>query len=217
MITVSSSASNAKMCNNVSACTWLVVIWSVSLLTSSAKAQENYCAFEVHVNSPVGKPVSGVPVALLRSDKTTYVESVTGADGTARLCDAPLQTVFIVAGVDVCGSVMVRNLRPTWPQTKEISVTYARESCPHFTFCDECEVLLRVHDEEGKPVAGARFDGNVTRMGGGMVSDRFGRLFRLIKRGQTLTGTVSKEGRRSAQISVPIDDNKEISILLPAH
>src|SRR5262249_8726238 len=80
------------------------VAGSVSLLVfcglaiTLAKAQQPYCAFEVRVDAPSGKPAPGVPVALLRTDKTTYSNATTGSDGIARMCDSPLQTVHLVVG-----------------------------------------------------------------------------------------------------------------------
>lgn len=195
---------------------WSAPVITICILSVPyARAQEPYCAFEVHVATPAGKPVPGVPVAMLRADKTTYSNTASGLDGVARICDAPLQTVNFVVGFDICGSVMVRNLRPAWPETQQVIVTYASAPCPHMTFCNECQVLLRIRDENGNPVAGARFQGTPSGLRGSAVSDEFGRLFRVVRRGETLKGIVAKQGKASAQVSVLVDDDVEFKVVLP--
>ena len=68
-------------------------------------------------------------------------------NGVARFCDVPLHAVDIVAGT-YCGVVLVKGVNPTWPVTRNIFVTY-ESLCDELTFPDHCQVLLRIHDEEG--------------------------------------------------------------------
>lgn len=120
----------------------------------------------------------------------------TDVNGVARFCDVPLHAVDIVAGT-YCGVVLVKGVNPTWPVTRNIFVTY-ESLCDELTFPDHCQVLLRIHDEEGRPLAGARFDSGRSD---GAVSDVFGRIFRRLKSGESLRGSVMKEGGESVPIS----------------
>jgi hypothetical protein len=162
-----------------------------------AAEESTYCSFEVRVSRPSGVPFAKVPVALVERG-TQFATVFTDAKGLARICDAPLHRVDIVVGGDLCGMVLVKNIRPTWPTTRQVFVTYVEEGCSHFTFPDHCQALLHTEDERGQPLAGARFDG---RPSGPAVSDVFGRFFRTLKRGEKLEGTVTKEGYQPARVS----------------
>lgn len=155
------------------------------------------------VTRPSGTPIAKVPVYLIRNQRTTLSGTTTDANGIARICDAPLKAVDIGVGFDVCGSVLVRNVKATWPEVRQVFVTYVETPCDHFLFGDRCQVLLRVQDEAGRPVVGARFDGRPSAVSGSEVSDEFGRVFRSIKRGEKVEGLVIKEGRAPARISEP--------------
>jgi hypothetical protein len=125
-------------------------------------AAETYCAFEVKVSTPGGTPAPNVTVALIRADRTTFSETTTDANGVARLCDAPLEYMDVIAGRDVCGLVMVKHVQPTWPEMRRVYVTYADAPCNHFVPAPDCRVLLRIQDEGGHAVAGARFKSKST-------------------------------------------------------
>jgi hypothetical protein len=156
----------------------------------------SYCAFEVKVRKPSGVPFANVPVGIV--EKGTQVATVvTDARGSAKFCDAPLQAVDIVVGT-YCGGVLVKNVRPKWPTTRDIFVTYDGPYCAEVVFPDHCQVLLRVHDEEGRPVAGAHFDSVPSER---EASDAFGRIFRLLKSGEKLEGILTKEGCVPARVS----------------
>jgi hypothetical protein len=167
------------------------------LFVVPARAEVTYCAFEVKVTPPSGSPVSAVPVHLIRQQRTTISDTISDANGVARICDAPLEPVDIGVGFDVCGSVLVRAVKPTWPAIRKIFVTYAQTPCDRFVFEDRCQVWLRIQDEEGRLVVGARFEGKPSSAPGSDVSDHFGRLFRSIKTGEALDGVVVKEIGRS--------------------
>jgi hypothetical protein len=174
-----------------------------------------YCAFEVRVRTPAGSPVANLPVALIRSEQTTLSETRTNGDGLARICDAPLEYLGIAVGSDICGSVLVRHLAPSWPEPRRVFVTYVDAPCNHFTVSPSCRILLRVHDEGGKPVVGARFEGRSTTARTD-VTDVFGRLFYSLKRGEALDGTVTKRELRSPPIAQTCEDmeNVELKIVL---
>ena len=59
-----------------------------------------------------------------------------------------------------------------------------------------CRTLLRVKDQSGNPIAGARFEGKEPTL-----SDSFGRIFRTIEEQQTLEGNVTKAGYLPTPIS----------------
>ncbi|MDP8981994.1 MAG: carboxypeptidase-like regulatory domain-containing protein [Acidobacteriota bacterium] len=181
---------------------------------SLARAQSLYCALEVKVSTPSGSPVAGAHVAMLRGDKSTFSETTTAANGVARLCDAPMETVNIVAGFDVCGSVLIRALNPKWPETLRAYVTYLDYPCSHFVPPPICQVLLRIQDEAGHPVAGARFNGKPATSSGSDESDVLGRLFSSLKWRKKLEGVVSKEGSAPAHISVVCDSDVELKVVL---
>jgi hypothetical protein len=181
---------------------------------SFAVAQDTYCAFEVTVRSPSGIPMSEVPVALIRGHKATFYETTTDANGVARVCDAPLENLDIIVGFDMCKSVMVRFLMPTWPDTQRISVTYVKTFCGFASFKPECIVTLRIQDDAGHPVIGALFNGNSTASSGSTVSDSFGRLFRSLKRRKSLRGVVIGKGFEPARISIKCEDDVEVRVAL---
>jgi hypothetical protein len=103
-----------------------------ALFSFVAVARDSYCAFEVTVRTPSGDPISKIPVALIQARATTFSETATDASGIARLCDAPLEYMDIIVGRDICGSVMVRHLAPTWPDMRPVYVTYVDAPCDHF-------------------------------------------------------------------------------------
>ena len=185
-----------------------------ALFIHIAAGQNLYCAFEVKVSTPSGTPVAGAHVAILRGDKSTFSETTTAANGVARLCDAPLETVNIVAGFDVCGSVFIRALKPKWPETLRVYVTYLDYPCHHFIPPPDCQVLLRIQDEAGRPVARARFNGKRATSSGSDESDVLGRLFRSLKWRERLEGVVFKEGSSPVNISVECEVDTELKVVL---
>jgi hypothetical protein len=194
---------------------WLVVLVGVSCLRNALAAEEaTFCAFEVRVSTPSGAPFPNVPVALIRGHTSTFSEATTDAGGVARLCDSPLDVVDIVVGFDMCGSVLVRNLHPMWPESRKVYVTYVNAPCEHFGAAPTCRILMRTQDEEGRPMSGARFEGKPSGQPGQDVSDVFGRLFRSVRRRETLAGVVAKEGREPVQISQPCLDDLELKVVL---
>lgn len=154
----------------------------------------NYCSFEVKVRTPSGSPVVNVPVAMIKRHTVAISETKTTENGLARLCDAPLEPVDIVVGYDLCGSVLVRNVRPTWPITHRIFVTYVETWCAHVTPESNCPVLLRVQDDKGKPISGARLKETPIRVTVPEKTDVFGRLLRNLKQGEKIEGAIVKEG-----------------------
>ena len=156
-----------------------------------------YCAFEVKVTKPSGVPFPNIAVGMV--DKGTQVATaVTNSAGVSQFCDAPLHAVDIVVGVQACGVVLVQHVTPEWPVTRNVFVIYDETHCSELVLKDRCQVLLRIQDEEGHPLAGTQFDSGRSERD---ASDVFGRIFRTIKSGEKLEGVLTKEGRRSALIS----------------
>lgn len=185
-----------------------------TLFSPLGVAQATYCAFEVRVSTPSGIPVPDVPVALIRERKTTFSQTKTNANGVARLCDAPLENVDIFVGFDMCNSVLVGYLMPRWPDTQHVFVTYVKTFCGFVSSNPDCQILLRIQDEAGRALAGARFDGKDSASSGFDVSDVFGRLFRSLKTGEKLVGIVTKAGSAPARISVQCTDDLELKVVM---
>src|SRR5579884_2764009 len=112
---------------------YLLLSAPLLLVPLPGRSQEKpYCAFEVSLRSPSGDRLSNMPVALVDKNMRTLFATSTDLRGIARICDSPFDTVNIVVGVDICGSVLVRNLRPVWPDTNVVFVTYEDKPCDHF-------------------------------------------------------------------------------------
>lgn len=122
-----------------------------------------FCAFEMRVKTPDGRPFPEVPVIMVSGHTTTFAETATDAGGGAMLCDAPSEAVDLVVGFDICGSVTVKSLRPTWPSTQVVSVTYAKRFCDDFAVASSCRIQIRIEGERARPISGARFGGALHR------------------------------------------------------
>ena len=116
-------------------------------------------------------------------------------------------------GRDICGSVLVRHLKPTWPETRRLYVTYVDAACDHFVVAPSCRVLLRIQDPSERSVVGARLEETPNRSETD-VSDVFGRLFRSLKRGEGLEGVVVKAGSEPARVSMRCMDDVELKVVL---
>ena len=175
----------------------IIAMWGFSPWSTTAMGAPSYCAFDMKVSKPSGAPFANVPGGMV--EKGIQVATVvTDANGKASFCDAPLHAVDIVIGTQDCGVVLVRGVKPTWPVTREIFVTYDRAHCGELVFPDHCQVLLRIKDEEGRPLAGTEFGSGRSERD---VSDVFGRIFRSIRSGEKLEGVLRKEGREPVHIS----------------
>jgi hypothetical protein len=135
----------------------VVALIAIAACLPTCIAEQAYCAFEVKVTSSHGKPRSGVPVVVVQNRTTTFLQGITDANGLARLCDAPLESVDIAVGFDVCGLVLVKHLHQKWPETIRLFVTFDDHPCEHFVPPEFCHVLLRVRDPRGSALPGARF------------------------------------------------------------
>ena len=170
-----------------------------------AAAQESYCSFEVVVRDASGSPVGGVPVGIVEHG-SQGATAWTDKRGVARLCDGPLHAVDIVIGANSCASgiVLVKNVTPAWPKTRNVFAIYSPSPCDDgFSLPDHCQLLLRVQDERGKPMMGAQFEGKQARTSpGSRSSDAFGRIFGSLERGQSLAGLITSIGYEPERVSV---------------
>jgi len=89
-----------------------------------------------------------------------------------------------------------------------------RTRCEEFTPAPQCWALLRISDESGRPIQGARFDTKVPVGPGSGVSDPLGRLFLSIKRMERFDGAVVKEGFEPTPFSEQCWDDLEPKIVL---
>jgi len=173
------------------------LVWLLAF-SSGAMVASPYCAYEVKVRNPSGIPFANVPVGMVEHG-AQRATALTDSSGLAKFCDAPLQPVDFVTGTLDCGVVLVKGVKPTWPETREILVTYDKAHCGgELTFPNSCRILLRVHDEQGRPLGGAAFDFGPSERS---ISDAFGRIFRSVKSGENLDGVIKLEGRMPAPIS----------------
>ena len=169
----------------------------MTVCTAATLAASPYCAFEINVRSPAGSPSVDAQVEMV-SNGNPPVVAVSDKQGIARFCDAPVRPVDFAIGTRDCGVILVRGLRLTWPKTRKVFVTYDRTHCGgELIFPTSCLILLRIADDEGRPLAGAELDSGPSER---HVSDPFGRIFRLIMAGEDLMGVVKKEGYEPAHV-----------------
>src|SRR5260370_42578537 len=97
------------------------------LCASGSAGETAYCAYEVRVSKPSGGTFANVPVGMVERG-IQIATAWTTANGTAKFCDAPFHVVDIVVGMSACGYglVLVKNVKPTWPTTRRVLVTYAQ-------------------------------------------------------------------------------------------
>ncbi len=173
-------------------------------LTSAAQDQSNYCAFEIAVSSPAGSPIAGVGVSLQRRGGQVYSTTTTSERGIASICDAPDGLVDIEVGGHLCGAVAVRYLKQYWMKTRRVSITYENCSGEEWVPLGGCLRTIRVVDEHGALLKGVLFDQPDKRSRSReqtWVSDQFGRIFRFVNYGETLTGSLEKAGYVSKSVT----------------
>jgi hypothetical protein len=195
----------------------LTVTLSLGLFASVVAAQSSsYCAFEVIVRTPSGGPVANVPVQLVSHKSTVLSHTTTDEQGRAKICNAPMERVDIAVGLDLCGSVVVRMLQPRWPDTRRVFVTYVREVCSFVPVHNDCLIVLRIQDDRGQPVQGARLETKSITGPGTNISDEFGRIFLSTPKGGWFKGLVRKDDRRPEDVSLRCEEDLELKVTLPA-
>jgi len=181
---------------------WLGAATSTSRL--SAQTTE-YCAFEITVKSPEGASVPGISVSASSDGARPFARVVTNEEGVARICDSPVSSnVSISAGGGGCGEVTVRNLYPLWLETRHVYVAVQKCLQPENLFSNECRFVVRVRDVHNAPVPGVRLTAPDSYQGGSgtAVSDRFGRIFRVVPLHKAFAGTLEKENYVPGEVTL---------------
>jgi len=163
---------------------------------ASGQGQAEYCAFEIAVSSPDRKPVAGIDV-MMTHDGRRIGSAVTNEGGVARICDAPSDVLLDVEVGRLCGAVAVRHLSAHWMRTRQVYITYLNCSGEEWLAAGGCEFTIRTHDERGAPLTGVAFDEDQPQVGQReptRVSDRFGRIFRLLGYGRSFIARLEKPG-----------------------
>lgn len=171
-------------------------------LRVKAQPLTGYCAFKVTVKSPTGSAVTGAPVAELRQNGEVYAAGATNSQGIAMLCDAPSGLIDIEVGGHLCGAVAVRYLQPYWLETRDVLLVYKNCNGEEWAPPGGCRLTLRTVDEQRQPLSGVLLDvSGGSPQGGSRISDAFGRIFRSIHYGETMTGRLVKDGYPQQEIA----------------
>jgi hypothetical protein len=176
----------------------------ISTLQLSAQTL-GYCAFEINVKSPEAAPIQGISVSASSGDGSPFARTVSDDEGIARICDSPVSSdISISAGSGGCGEVTVRNLYPLWLETRRIYVIVQGCLQRENLFAHECHVVVRIRDERNAPVEGVQLTGREPSTGTKetAVSDRFGRLFRVVPLHGTFAGRLEKAGYVTAGLAL---------------
>ena len=164
-------------------------------LRAEAWPASEYCAVEVRIRNSSAEPVDTIVILEPKDGKKS---ATTSANGVARFCDVGLRDFKVVVG-EACGQVTISGLKASPPSTRTVNVVYDRcasESPPGRT---GCLVLLRIATRDGRPLARAalRTSSNVSR-----ESDQYGRIFAMVRYGDSLRGTVKRDGYREQGVDV---------------
>jgi hypothetical protein len=175
----------------------MALITLLAPLPATGQSQAEYCAFEVAVKSPDGKPVVGTGAVLTRDGRIVGT-AITSDAGIARICDAPFGALLDIEVGKFCGAVAVRHLSAYWMKTRRVNVTYSNCQGEEFVALGGCEFAIRAHDERDEPLSGVVFDELQSQAAQGeqpaRVSDRFGRIFRFLWYGSSFTARLEKPG-----------------------
>ena len=103
-----------------------------------------------------------------------------------------MQQVTIIVGLDICGAVAIKGIPASWPLTEHLFFIYEPRGCNHFPAPTSCTILLRLRDEQNRPVPGATWIAG--QEPAKPQSDEYGRIFNSVPDGVRLEGLVSKDG-----------------------
>jgi hypothetical protein len=82
-------------------------------------------------------------------------------------------------------------------KTRKVYLTYTNCSGEEFAMPGACLLTIRIRDAQGLPLAGVQFEAPNHETIPSLetqFSDDFGRIFRFLRYGQTLSGQLVKEG-----------------------
>jgi hypothetical protein len=198
----------------------LAALVATAVSAQAQSADRPYCAVEVTVKKPNGEPLRGTSVMVTRSsESTTESEAVTDSAGSARICDVPMDVpldVYISRGASC--SVTINQVIPRWASPRHFTVIF--DFCPYNSLNGLCDFILRVRDEEGKPISAANL---VVRDDGSSVvrsaqrSDDRGRIFVTARNQRIIDVTVRKLGYTDEPIKLYCEERtfaKEMNVTL---
>lgn len=172
-----------------------IAVWLSTAACAVAQAPSKYCAVEVHVRSSNGVPVNtGVMIEAAGEERKVALS----VNGIARFCDVGLEVFSVVVG-EPCGRVTISGLSASPPSTRIINVIYDvcyNEPPPGG---NACTILLRVRTKKGPPLPGASLWVNQKLY---RESDRYGRIYLLVRYDDSLQGTVKHRGYEDQDISI---------------
>ncbi len=175
----------------------VVVVALLVLLSRCAFGAAEFCALRVKVLGPEGSPVE-TDVVLRDETGKARQTGVSDRDGVADFCDVGFGLFDVVVGSNMCGQVVVKYLSTIWPHTRQVDVTY--HNCHSNIPPSGCEVLLRIHSTDDRPVKGVSFTG--IGMPSGSATDSYGRLMAFLLWGKRLEGVLAKPGYEAPHVSI---------------
>ena len=179
---------------------WALLIFAMARI-GFAQSPTGYCAFEIRVSNPDGRPAAKIPAGLSKDGHSLF-ESLTDEHGVVRICDSPVTSVDVFAGLAPCGLAMFKSVKPFWGETRVVRFIYDQSGCGEFVSHQEiCHFVLRVQDSSGHLIEGARFNGSEPGAVRSVLSDYRGRLFVTLKEGQYIKGTLAKDGFKTSDLS----------------
>ncbi len=175
----------------------VVVAALLVLFTRWPIGATEFCALRVKVLGPEGSPVE---TDVVLRDETGKVRQtgVSDRNGIADFCDVGFGLFDVVVGSNMCGQVAVKYLSTIWPHTRQVNVIY--HNCHSNIPPSGCEVLLRIHSTDERPVKGVSFTG--TGMPSGSATDSYGRLMAFLLWGKRLDGVLVKAGYQASHVSI---------------
>ena len=177
---------------------WVRIILALGFgLASQAAGQSlsEYCAVEVHIRNSTGAQID-TPVMLEAGKEKLVAQS---ANGVARFCDVGFDEFSIVVG-EPCGRVTVSGLTASPPSTRVVNVIYDPCWSERPPGGNACTILLRVGRQDGAPLAGAFLWINRKLY---RESDQYGRMFVMVRYGDSLRGSVRRGGYRDLSVDIP--------------
>ena len=137
----------------------IITLWFAAMCASAPMSATERCALKVvAVDGDGRRVVTPYPVRLIdKTGKTVASTSLSG--GEARICDFGFGRYSLFVGSPGrCGSVEVQQIRYLWSEEQEFRLVINVCKGEGDGITNGCEVLLRVRDEQGNPIAFPRLD-----------------------------------------------------------
>jgi hypothetical protein len=182
----------------------LILSCSVTLFSfavpTTARPQ-TYCALTVQVVAPNGRHPEASVEVLEKSGRKIEKDQPPG--GVARFCDLGILPVTVTVGLKDC-EVVVRDVYLKWREPYTLNVSYDPENCMDEALpssLPNCKFLIRVNDSKSEWISGAvlRFEDSQRSS---ITTDKWGRVFFVVRTGTELRGSVTADGFVSQDFSV---------------